>query len=209
MWIVTPTCLFPLSVFTPANPTSNSISKLWACVCVAHGLSFTFVGVVYFVLFDFSFKTCKIHILFPRGLSFQFCISVVSFVKTLGRCWKGQRNGNKTTVFMTVIVIITACTRTCPPSSVVSHDVLLIRANEAAGARHLRGISSAGDFYFFCFASVFIMVIGFLVWSLFRKAHWVEFMPYSLCPVLVPRLYRHHKVIGVTHIFPNVLEQSD
>lgn len=53
------------------------------------------------------------------------------------------------------------------------------------------------------------MVIGFLVWFLFRKAHWVEFMPYSLCPVLVPRLYRCHEVIGVTHIFPNVLEQSD
>ena len=76
-----------------------------------------------------------------------------------------------------------------------SHDILLIRTNEGAGARRLRGISSAGFFFLknkqvlFCFASMFIMEIGFLVWILFRKADWVEFIPYGLCPVLVPRSY--------------------
>lgn len=89
----------------------------------------------------------------------------------------------------------------CSPSYALSHNILLIRANDQAGARQLRGISQ-GFFFWFGFASMFIMEIGFLAWSLFRKADWVEFIPYGLCPALVPRLYWCHKVIGITHIFP-------
>lgn len=96
------------------------IQGLWA--------SFTFFGVVYFVLFDFSFSTVRFTLFSPRLFSFSFTFQWFPLSKHLEGA--GSARGVETII---ITFIINNSTNTMYqvmlPSLSINHDILLIGAN--------------------------------------------------------------------------------